>query len=79
MKGVETMATDWVVRQMAEMHERTGNSSFEIPRMPLPDLAAGNPEGHEDNWCWRHWDNTAHSWRNEKSLERVEIDPCRTQ
>ena len=32
-------------------------STFEIPEMPLPDLAAGNPESHEGNWCWRHWSN----------------------
>jgi 2-hydroxychromene-2-carboxylate isomerase len=50
-------------------------SKFEIPEMPLPDLAEGNPEDHEGNWCWRHWDNTAHSWRNEESLEKVEINP----
>ncbi len=49
-------------------------SKFEIPIMPLPNLAEGNPEDHEGNWCWRHWDNTAHSYRNEESLEAVEFN-----
>ena len=70
------MATDWVVEYTKDMMKRTGNSSFEIPKMPIPDLAKGNVgTDHEGNWCWRHWDNTAHSWKNEESLEKVEIDP----
>ena len=53
------------------------NSKFEIPEMPLPDLAAGNPEDHEDNWCWRHFDTTAHSWENEESLEEIVVTGIR--
>jgi len=41
-------------------------STFEIPEMPPPDIAAGNPESHEGNLCWRHWDNTKHSLRRER-------------
>ncbi len=69
------MATDWVVEYTKDMMKRTGNSKFKIPQMPLPDIAKGNPESHEDNWCWRHWDSTAHSWKTDKELERVEVDP----
>ncbi len=69
------MATDWVVEYTKDMMKRTGNSKFKIPQMPHPDIAKGNPESHEDNWCWRHWDSTAHSWKTDKELERVEVDP----
>ncbi len=50
-------------------------SKFEIPEMPLPDLSKGNVgDDHSGCWTWRHWDNTKHSWRNEKSLEQIEIN-----
>jgi len=70
----EVAATDWVAEYMKDMMERTGNSSFKIPKMPLPDLAEGNPEDHEGNWTWRHYDNTVHSYRNEESQSPIEFN-----
>jgi 2-hydroxychromene-2-carboxylate isomerase len=48
-------------------------SKFEIPEVPLPNLDKGNVgDDHRGNWTWTHWDNTKHSWRNEKTLKDVE-------
>jgi len=76
------MATDWVVKQEKEIRKLCGNSKFQIPKMPLPDLDKGNVgDDHEGNWTWRHFDNTLHSWRNESSLEKMEFntDPVTTE
>jgi hypothetical protein len=44
------MASDWVAKYMKDMMNRTGNSNFKIPKMPIPDLAAGNVgTDHEGN------------------------------
>ena len=58
------------------MMERTGNSKFKIPKMPIPDLAKGNVgTDHEGNWTWRHLDNTQHSWRTDPDeLKQVPVN-----
>ena len=70
------MATDWVPKYMKDMMNRTGNSKFEIPKMPIPDLAKGNVgTDHEGNWTWRHLDNTQHSWRTDPDeLKQVPVN-----
>jgi 2-hydroxychromene-2-carboxylate isomerase len=70
------MASDWVAKYMKDMMNRTGNSNFKIPKMPIPDLAAGNVgTDHEGNWCWEHWDNTKNSWRTDPDeLKQIPVN-----
>jgi len=70
------MASDWVPQYMEDMMNRTGNSDFKIPKMPIPDLAKGNVgTDHEGNWTWRHLDNTQHSWRTDPDeLKQVPVN-----
>ena len=70
------MGSDWVSKYMEDMMKRTGNSKFKIPKMPPPDLAAGNVgTEHEGNWLWRHCDQTGHSWRTDPDeLKQVPVN-----
>jgi 2-hydroxychromene-2-carboxylate isomerase len=73
---VKNWVDEFVGPKVAKGHEppKRFKSKFVIPELPLPDLSGGNVESHDGNWCWRHLDNTVHSYRNEESLEPVELN-----
>ncbi len=42
--------------------------SFPVPDMPPVDNKM-EPGTHKNNWLWRHYDSTNHSYKNEETLE----------
>ena len=43
---------------------------FDVPDMPLVDNKM-DPDYHQGNWLWVHYDSTNHNDRNETSLEAM--------
>lgn len=44
--------------------------SYKVPEMPLVDNKM-DPDSHQGNWLWVHYDSTNHNYKNEDSLEAM--------
>ena len=45
-----------------------GRYGFPVPEMP-PVPTKAEPNSHQGNWLWTHYDSTDHNYKNEDSLE----------